>query len=155
MARTGARAQIREAVLYTLLSALCAFPLNLNARDAHDEANQKIEEVRRQFKAFENAWNQGDIEGVIRQYDPSVDLLVKSERWDYDKEVAYLKGLMSAKSRARLRFDVDFVRPLGADYALVDGSFHLTAADGAEESGPFTAIWMRTGSGWQCVYSRS
>jgi len=120
-----------------------------------DATGEQAREVRLQLSDFENAWNKGDIARVVDQYHPSVDIFVKSEHWGYAKEVEYLASLMKKPDRAQLRFQVDFVRPLTSHLTVVNGSFHLKAADGSEEAGPFTAIWMRSHGRWQCIYSRS
>jgi ketosteroid isomerase-like protein len=137
-----------KALLFSFLSVLCLLPLHVIAVDSGGELRLKMTE-------YQDAWNRGDVDGVIRLYHPSVDVFVRAERWDYAKEVAYLKQLKRESPDARLRIEVSFVRPLGERYALVSGNFHLALADSPEQTGPFTAVWMRSAVGWQCIYSES
>jgi ketosteroid isomerase-like protein len=123
-------------------------------RDGSDNAKQ-IRAVRAQLAEFEGAWNRGDLDVVVRQYHPSIEVLVSAERWSYARTRQYIKELMNKAVRPQLRFDVEFIRPLGRDYALVSGRFHLVSQDSPEDTGPFTAIWMRSPEHWQCIYSHS
>ena len=146
-----------KAVLCMILVSLWFLPLNVRAaREVQvGDSAQPAREVHLQLEDFENAWNRGDIQGVIRQYHPSVDVIFKSEHWDYAREVEDIEFLMKKKEHQRLRFKVDLIRALTVDLAVVNGSFHLISGDGREDSGPFTAIWMRSDGRWQCIYTHS
>jgi ketosteroid isomerase-like protein len=119
-----------------------------------EQSAQQIKEVRLQLVDFENAWNQGDVAGVLAQYDPSVQVLANGEQWGYGRQVEFIGGLMKQQpSSQRLRLDVNLIRPLGLDHALVSGSAYITSQDGSSQGGPFTAVWMRSGGRWLCIYA--
>ena len=130
----------RSLILLTL-AVLWGCSLRGTGREVEQgESSRQVGEVRREVKALEDAWNRGDVAGAIRQYAPSVYVRVNSERWEYAKEVASIEEGMKKEPRPRLRIDVNVILPLGRDYALVDGSFHMISRDGSDSGGPFTAL---------------
>jgi hypothetical protein len=146
----------RACLLLLMLALLCGCSLRSAEREAgRGEGSRQADEVRQQVKDLEDAWNRGDTAGVVRQYHPSVYVRVNSERWEYAKEVEYIEKWMKKEPRLRLRIEVNVIRPLGRDYAVVDGSFHMISQDGSDSGGPYAAIWMRSNGHWQCVYTHS
>ena len=142
---------VDPALLAFTVILLCGCSANRTERNAASQA----EEVRQQVKELEYAWNRGDVRAVIRQYSPSVFVRVGSEHWEYEREINDIEKGMKTEPRPRLKIEISFIQPLGLDYAVVDGSFHMVAQGGTDGGGRFTAVWQQSNGHWQCIYTRS
>ncbi len=115
------------------------------------------------LQASAEAWNRGDLDGFLQPY-------LDSSETTFMTAPGVIHGLGTIRERYRahyftagavpptlLRFDQVDVRPLGADYALMTGRFHLTTrASGAPaDSGNFTLVWRRTPGGWKIIHDHS
>ncbi len=47
------------------------------------------------------------------------------------------------------------VQPLGADFALARGKFHLSMPDGKEPHGVFTLIFRKFPEGWRIIHDHT
>lgn len=143
-----------------IMVLLVLYPLALSSAGEKSSPTLRIAadvaaEVRMQMRAFESAWNRGDVASVTAQYHPSMEIVYGAEYWDYVREVSSIEGEMNRKDRAAYKVDINSVRALGEDYAVANGRFHLFYKDGTEKSGLFTVIYMRSGSEWKMIYAHS
>ncbi len=112
-----------------------------------------VRTIRLRLTAFERAWNEGDIRAVISQYDPSFSVIWESDYMGYAQYTSAVKQMMSGSEQTRLRLDINTVRPLGHDYALVNGHDYTIFKDGREQKEIFTVIYMRSGGQWKFIYA--
>jgi ketosteroid isomerase-like protein len=142
----------------------CAHAGGFTARDRAD--------IVALLAAQQAAWNRGDLEGFLRGYEPSPDLLFTSGgkvRRGYAAtraryEARYLGGQPGSDGAAdpgptqnkmgKLALTVQDVRGLGRDGAVVLGQWRLT--DTPESgAGVFSLALLRTRAGWRIVHDHT
>ena len=120
--------------------------------------------------AQQDAWNRGDLEGFLRGYERSPDLLFTSGgkvRRDFEATRAryrarYLGASAGAARSAQapantmgtLELEVRNVRGLGRDGAIVIGRWRLSATPEAG-AGVFSLAFLRTRDGWRIVHDHT
>ena len=117
--------------------------------------------------AQQTAWNRGDLEGFLRGYERSPDLLFTSGgkvRRGYAAtraryQARYLgsaddRGEAATKKMGQLALTVQDVRGLGRDGAVVLGQWRLTGTPEAGE-GVFSLALLRTRAGWRIVHDHT
>jgi len=114
-------------------------------------------EITRILEASTVDWNKGDLDGFIAPYDSSSAFMTKSGpvgrdvmRERYRK--AYFTG---GRPDQTLRFEEINVRALGEDHAVMTGRYVLSGGGKAEQSGRFSLVWGRRGSGWKILHDHS
>ncbi len=113
------------------------------------------------LRAQQDAWNRGDIEGFLRGYEPSPDLLFTSggkvrrgfAATQARYESRYL-GTATESKMGKLEFEVQDIRGLGRDGAVVLGHWRLTSTPEAGE-GVFSLAFLRTRAGWRIVHDHT
>jgi len=101
-------------------------------------------------------WNRGDVNAFMQGYADSDQTLfigkTVTRGWQQVIE-RYRKSYPSKDRMGRLEFSDVEVHPLGSDYALVVGRYHLsrTAESGGDASGIFSLIFHRTSAGWKII----
>lgn len=102
------------------------------------------------------AWNRGDLRAFMDGYEesPSTTFVGTNVTKGHAKVLAnYLARYPTKEKMGTLRFlDLD-IRPLGDDYTMVIGRFHLDRSKegGGESSGNFTLLFKRTARGWKII----
>lgn len=107
-----------------------------------------------------DAWNRGDLDGFLRAYEPSEDLVFTSGG-------AIRRGFAATRDRYRERYaardtstmgrlalDQLEIRALGRDGAVVLGHWRLRETPAAGE-GVFTLVLQRGPSGWRIVHDHT
>lgn len=101
-------------------------------------------------------WNRGDVDAFMQGYDRSDQTLfigkTVARGWQQVIE-RYRKSYPTKDRMGRLEFSDVEIHPLGADYALVVGRFHLTrdTENGGDASGIFSLTFHRTSAGWKII----
>ena|SRR5579871_2727846 len=113
-------------------------------------------EIRHVLDTQVAAWNQGDIPGFMEGYDKSesTTFVGASVTKGHAQVLAnYKKRYPTRENMGTLKFSDLEIRPLGAEYAVVIGKFHLdrAAKAGGESSGIFTLLFHHTGQGWKII----
>ncbi len=132
------------ALLVILLFGACAAapPADLSAAHAVLQLQQE-------------AWNDGDLEAFLAAgYLPGSELSFYSSSppvSGYDAVLErYRRSYQAAgKEMGRLRFDQIESEALGANHALVRGSWRLEFSDGTTSDGWFTLVMVHTADGWR------
>lgn len=104
------------------------------------------------------AWNRGDVEGFMRGYWNSPDLVFVSganvtRGWQPTLD-RYRKTYDSKEKMGALRFSDVEVTPLSKDSAVVLGSWALTRA-GDNPHGKFTLIFRKFPDGWRIIHDHT
>jgi ketosteroid isomerase-like protein len=115
--------------------------------------------VRGVLAAQQDAWNRGDLEGYMRGYARSDDLVFTSGgkvRRGWDETYAKYKAKYGNErsSMGTLAFEVLGVQSLGADGAVVLGRWSLTNTPVAG-AGVFSVALERTKAGWIVVHDHT
>lgn len=105
------------------------------------------------------AWNRGDIAGFLESYRNSPDTIFVTStgivrgwrqiRARYGKEYGGPgHGRMGVLTFSQLE-----IHPLGSNYALAIGRWHLarSAANGGDAGGYFTLTFQKTSAGWRII----
>lgn len=105
------------------------------------------------------AWNRGDLDGFLRAYEPSEDLIFTSggavrRGFAATRERYQARYGASAESMGRLAFEILGVRSLGRNGAVVLGRWRLTETPSAG-AGVFTLAFARTHAGWRIVHDHT
>lgn len=108
-----------------------------------------------------SAWNRGDLEAFMSAYERSDALVFTSggqvrRGWQetHDRYVARYGGSGGASEMGTLAFEVLEIRGLGADGAIVLGTWTLTDTPKAG-TGVFSLGMIRTPEGWRIVHDHT
>ncbi len=101
-------------------------------------------------------WNRGDVRAFMQGYDDSPDTLFIGTTVVRGHEQVlqrYLSHYGTKEQMGRLTFTILEVRPLGTDYALVVGKFHLdrSAPAGGNSDGIFTLTFEKKQGRWKII----
>jgi ketosteroid isomerase-like protein len=115
--------------------------------------------VRGVLAAQQDAWNKGDLEGYMRGYMKSDELVFTSGgkvRRGWDETYAKYKAKYGSNrsTMGTLAFEVLGVQALGADGAVVLGRWSLTNTPVAG-GGVFSVALERTKAGWVVVHDHT
>ena len=112
-------------------------------------------------RAFVEAWNQRDADGIAALFDEDAEFVNVTGLWWHDREAirrAHAYGLSRIFNRSDLRLGALRVKPLGEGIAVVHARMHLSGqspAVGVEAPAPRTNIFSfvvrRTDGGWRCA----
>ena len=101
-------------------------------------------------------WNRVDVDSFMQGYDRSDQTLFIGKNvtrgWQQVIE-RYRTTYPTREKMGQLSFSEIEVHPLGDEYALVIGRFHLTRAaeKGGDASGVFRLTFHRTSEGWKII----
>jgi uncharacterized protein (TIGR02246 family) len=118
-------------------------------------------EVMAILKDSEAAWNRGDLEKFSSYYEdsPQTTFIGKTVTKGGPKEVLarYKRGYPTRDAMGTLTFSEIEMRPLGAEFVLVNGRFALEriAAGGGNASGRVTLVLRKTPAGWKIIHDHS
>jgi uncharacterized protein (TIGR02246 family) len=115
--------------------------------------------VRAVLDAQAAAWNRGDIEGYMRGYAQSAEIVFVSgdsvtRGWQTVLE-RYKRGYDTREKMGALSFSELEIKPLSRDTAIVIGRWQLVRAGGDNPKGRFTLIFRRTRAGWRIIHDHT
>ena len=105
------------------------------------------------------AWNKGDLDGYMAGY-AKIDALIftsggKIRRGYQATHDAFMTKYAQDKSKmGRLLFEIVEVQPVGADGAIVLGTWNLTCSP-SDGGGVFSVILERRPEGWRIVHDHT
>lgn len=118
-------------------------------------------ELRALMDAKQQAWNRGDIPAFMAAYEkaPEITFLGASGITRGHQAVLerYQKNYSTREKMGKLTFQIDEIRALSAETALLLGRFALerSEAAGGPSSGRFTLVWKKTEAGWRIVHDHT
>jgi ketosteroid isomerase-like protein len=115
--------------------------------------------VRDTLAAQAQAWNRGDLDGYMAGYARSPELVFTSggkirRGWQQAYDSYRAKYGSDRSTMGKLAFEVLAVQPLGADGAVVLGTWRLALAGGAV-GGVFSVVFARTPDGWRVIHDHT
>lgn len=142
---------LRRVSLALLTAFGCAGPRQFTAAD-RTEAAAVLERQR-------DAWNRGDLEGYMRGYARTPELVFTSGgkiRRGFDETQAryQLRYGSSPGGMGHLEFEILGVQPAGPDGAVVLGRWRLTETPNAG-SGIFSVVLERRPEGWRIIHDHT
>jgi ketosteroid isomerase-like protein len=139
-----------------LAASLIAAPLC--AQQPAHVATPLEDELNTVLSAQEAAWNKGDLTAYLSFYKDARDtqaMFTSPIRGLASIRNAYLLSFPNAEAMGTIDETEIAVRPMGENFALVTGVYHLARNKkaGGTTDGLFTDIFERTQRGWKIVYS--
>jgi uncharacterized protein (TIGR02246 family) len=148
------RSSLRLASLALTLIA----PAIVNAQDPnplHTASRQELDVVK-VLLAQEAAWNKGDLTSFASGYKDAPDTLFITHQLSRGYAGLldeYKHDYPTRAAMGTLNFSELEVRPLGEDYAVCIGKYHLerTKKEGGNAEGIFSLIFEKTDKGWKII----
>jgi ketosteroid isomerase-like protein len=128
------------------------------ANGSNIAANEAIAAV---LNAQVRAWNRGDLKGFMDGYWKSPDLVFASggqetHGWEPVLKRYQARYQTAGAEMGRLSFKLaNGVHVMSADFAYVDGEYHLAMSNGKQSHGYFTLIFRKFPEGWRIVHDRT
>ncbi len=140
-----------------LVGTVAPQTLRLDRALAEESAVNEKAAIEATLTTSAKAWSKDDLDAFMHCYEDGPDTA-------YVKEGGVVKGYRAIRDMYAARFGgasgalgqlsmetLDFT-PLGADYALVVGRYHLKPAKpGPEASGIFTLVFHKSAAGWRII----
>lgn len=126
-------------------------PRPLPAREAAAVEPAAAAEIRGMFAAYLGAFNRHDTAALASYWSPTgenVDLDSGEVTSGRDAVRQVFSALFAEDGAATIDIDVDSIRPLKSDVALVDGRSQIAFDDGAAAGSRFSAVVVRHDEGW-------
>lgn len=149
-------------VLPVLIAALLSG--GCRQRDVGGQSlRQLTDEDRRAVAAVleeqRQAWNRGDLDGYMRGYARSPELVFTSggkirKGWQTAFDHYQKRYATDPAAMGKLAFDVLAIDPLGADGAVVLGNWVLTNSP-SDGKGVFSVVLMRRPEGWRIIHDHT
>lgn len=110
--------------------------------------------------AQRDAWNKGDLGAYLSHYKDAQDtqaVLANLVRGMDNIRAAYKLNFPNKESMGDIEDSDVGVRPLGDNFALATGRYHLNRSKkaGGPVDGTFTELFEKTSAGWQIIFSES
>lgn len=128
-----------------------AAPRKLAGREAPVGEEPLAAEIRGMLAAYLGAFNRHDAAALAAYWSPSgenVDLESGEVTTGRDAVKQVFSALFAEDGAATIEIDVDAIRPLKPDVALVDGRSRIAFDDGAAAGSRFSAVVVRHDEGW-------
>lgn len=108
----------------------------------------------------QDAWNKGDLDGYLSYYKNAPDtqaVLATLVRGVDNIRSAYKANFPNKDSMGTIEDSEVEVRPMGDNFALATGKYHLNRSRkaGGEVTGTFTEMFEKTPTGWKIIFSES
>jgi ketosteroid isomerase-like protein len=156
---------MRGAVMRLLRFAfLLLFALTPAAISQHPDqlytASQQQLDVTKVVLAQEARWNTGDLDGYLSFYKDALDTEAFLAEPTFGLEAirkAYHINFPNRDAMGAIENSELTVRPLGDNFAIATGKYHLqrTKKAGGDAIGTFTQVFEKTPTGWKIIFSEN
>jgi uncharacterized protein (TIGR02246 family) len=116
----------------------------------HSPAADEEKAIRAAVESYTAAFNKGDLDGLLAHYAAEADYVDQGGKHYKGKASLadmYRRTLAEQKGY-KLKTTITSLRFLRPEVAIADGNAEFTAPHGSTDSGPFTAVWTKTGGKW-------
>jgi uncharacterized protein (TIGR02246 family) len=146
--------------LATLALGLCTLPTFAQEPNQLFTATHQQLDVTKVILAQERAWNKGDLDAYLAVFKDAPDteaMLGGPIRGLANIRSAFHINFPNAQSMGTLEQSFVDVRPLGDDFAIATGRYHLSRPrkNGGDTDGTFIEVFAKTPQGWQVVFSQT
>ena len=147
---------IRLVPLSKRLSSGCVLALLLVLSQQSGWGQDSASAIRQVLNDQVSAWNRGDIPGFMSGYknSPETTFVGKTVQHGWQKVLErYERSYPTKDAMGTLDFSELEVRPLGQQYAVATGKYHLarSSAGGGDASGIFSLVFEKTDAGWKII----
>ncbi|MFZ9045084.1 MAG: YybH family protein [Cyclobacteriaceae bacterium] len=122
-------------------------------------AQTSEEKIKSIMQAQVEQWNKGNIEGFMKGYWESDELVFigsKGLTYGWKKTLEnYKKGYPDRAAMGNLDFTFKEFKPLGRRHMLVIGKWHIHRTSGESLEGHFSLIWELKGKNWVIIADHS
>jgi uncharacterized protein (TIGR02246 family) len=125
-------------------------PTRKTARLSPEAARAEEKAIRKVLDSFTAAYNKGDLDGLMKHWTDDAEFASESGKIYRGKaqvRVLLKKSLADnkgAKESIRTK-SIRFVKP---DVAIEEAEVTVTSPEGAEETGPYEAVWVKLDGRW-------
>lgn len=136
--------------------SLCAFGFlfGLKAEEPED-----VVAVKNILADQVSAWNRGDLEGFMKGYLPSEELVFigsKGLTYGWKQTLAnYQSSYPDRETMGTLTFTLLELKPLGSEFMLVLGKWHLARETKTDAAGHFSLTWKKRDGKWFIIADHS
>jgi uncharacterized protein (TIGR02246 family) len=108
------------------------------------------EAIRKAMAAYTEAYNKGDLEGVLGLWAPEAEFITEAGKVIRGREAltALFKKNFAENKGSTIKLTSKSIRFLKPDVAMQDSIVQLTLADKSVDSGPYAAVWTKTDGKW-------
>jgi uncharacterized protein (TIGR02246 family) len=108
------------------------------------------EGIRQAMRQYTAAFNKGDLNGVMAFWTADAEFMSEDGKTVRGRDAigAQTKRVFSKHKQLTIKLVSKSIRFVKPDVALQDGVVTLSAQDKSAESGPYTAVWIRTDGKW-------
>jgi ketosteroid isomerase-like protein len=124
-------------------------------------AAQQTPNLEGMMRSSEAAWNRGDLESFVIDYDdsPETTFIGRTVTRGSRKAILdrYRRGYPTRAAMGTLTYSEMVIRMVSPELAIMTGRFELKRAQnaGGDSTGRFTLIWKRTPEGWKIIHDHS
>ena len=121
------------------------------AADAAGSLTADVDGIRRTMESYLRAFNRHDAAALAAHWSEagqSVDIDTGETTRGRDAVRDVFAALFSQDAAASIDIDVESIRPVRDDVAVIDGVSRLSFSDGPESSSRFSAVLVREAGGW-------
>jgi uncharacterized protein (TIGR02246 family) len=121
----------------------------------------QTDELVNAMRAAETAWNRGDLETFVRDYDDAPETTFMGRDVTRGNRQAildrYRRGYPTKEKMGVLSYSEMQVRMVTDGVAIMTGRFALKrdASSGGDASGRFTLVWKKTPAGWKIIHDHT
>ncbi len=138
---------------YLICLGLLAVPLvGIHALTGQGQgpAASNEEAIRKASAAFTEALNKGNVDGIMAYWAPDADFIDEAGKKTkgHDALRARLETKLSSLKGSKFRGNINSIKFLRPDVALVDGTVETLLADGERDANRYAVIWVKSGSKW-------
>ena len=124
-------------------------------------ASAQAPDLERLMRAAEAAWNRGDLESFVQDYDDSPDTTFIGRTVTRGNRKAildrYRRSYPTRAAMGTLTYSEMSVRMVSSEIAIMTGRFELKRSPdaGGDSTGRFTLVWKKTEGRWTIVHDHS
>lgn len=126
---------------------------------AQVQETEDTQQIKTILQAQEQAWNKGNLEGFMNGYLPTEDLVFigsKGLNHGWKKTLSnYKSSYPDQATMGRLTFTILEMKPLGKDFMLVLGKWHLSREIKGDAEGYFSLTWQKIKGQWLIIADHS
>jgi uncharacterized protein (TIGR02246 family) len=134
------------------LGLLAVFLLGIPALSGQDRASAASNEeaVRKTSATLTEALNKGNLDNFMANWAPDADFIDEAGKKTrgHDALRAHFKTKLSNLKGSKFSGNINSIKFLRPDVALVDGTVETALADGEHETNRYAVIWVKSGARW-------
>jgi uncharacterized protein (TIGR02246 family) len=145
--------KVRLLLALVVVAVIGLAPLLLGGQNPSgtvERAQPDEEGIRQAMRQYTAAFNKGDIDAVMAFWTADAEFISDDGKAVRGRDAigAQTKRVFSKHKQLSIKLVSKSIRFVKPDVALQDGVVTLSAQDKSAESGPYTAVWIKTDGRW-------